>query len=76
MLTLIKTHINELQIADILGKYYCFRTHREVHHMIALYIIESIDKLRAHLLDMFRPRLTRINKLTQRIAINIVGDDT
>ena len=46
-----------------------------MHQMIVLYIIERIDQLGAHLVNMIGCHLSGVDKFTKRIAVHVVRYD-
>ncbi len=62
MLALVKTDVNQLEIADVLGEYYGFRLYGKVDDMVALYIVESVHELGAYFFKMFSGDLFLLEK--------------
>lgn len=65
MTELVKSYINQFQIADIFGENDCFGAYRVVYDMVVLYILHCIDELVSQLVDYSGCHLAFVDELAQ-----------
>ena len=65
MTELVKSYINQFQIADIFGENDCFGAYRVVYDMVVLYILHCIDELVSQLVDYSGCHFAFVDELAQ-----------
>lgn len=76
LFALVKTDINKLEITDVLSKYHRFGTNGKVHNVIALDIINGINKIVTHLVKVMLCHFLFGDEFAQCVTVDIIGDDT
>ena len=76
MLALVETYVDELEVAYILGEVDCLRTDGMVDDMVALDIVDGVDKLVLQLFEDFRGDEVLVDELAEGVAVYVVGYDT
>ena len=72
---LLVAHVDELEVADVLGEDDIVGSEGGVDDVLGLYIVEGVDKLMSQLLDMLAGDALLIYEFAQTVAIYIVGDN-